>query len=86
MTNFIKVTRLFLSDKKKKVVKEEKYLLNLSYLESLTICDDEDKKENATNLLCQYANTYMVIRGYRHYIKDTYDEVLRKIELATKEY
>lgn len=85
MKGFIEVTRLFLSDKKK-VVKEEKYLLNLSYLESVTICDDEDKEKYAIDLLRQNANTYMIIRGYRHFIKDTYDEVLRKIELVTKEY
>lgn len=77
MKGFVELTHVYYADKKHTVVGKEKVTYNISSFD--IICPDNEK----CTVLSQYANTDIIIGDSKYPIEETYNEVLRKIELAS---
>lgn len=77
MKGFVELTHLYYADGKHKVVADEKITYNVSAIRLILSNPLKD------DLLDEYANTIIFFNGNYCPLKEKYDEVLRKIELAS---
>lgn len=77
MKGFIELTQVYYADKKNTVVGKQKITYNISSFD--VICPNTEE----SRLLDQYVNTIVIIGMDNYAVEETYNEVLRKIELAS---
>lgn len=77
MKGFIELTQVYYADKKNTVVGKQKLTYNISSFD--IICPNTEER----TLLDQYTNTEVIIGRDNYPVEETYNEVLRKIELAS---